>query len=682
MDVPRRSGAAVVVGLCAAALLWLAVAFYLSAARHVFANAERAALLAVAGVVAVPWLLIAAALAKRRRGAGLLMAMTTSIAYLLCIGWLTVLVFVLSWERRGPEVAALAATGVHVVALIAAIVGWRGLPAGERSFGARGAIALAPIAVGCALAALAFVLVNASVSSLGARAANESKMERQFRQFAACLEQETRQKRSAPRDPTKLSGDCTVVGAAMESQDRYRIHYLLTDDPGRYILCLQPDSVPDDGLMTFVSDETGYVALVSANDRMREPHPCSRTGSGPARLAKTLQYCMLKFREKRGAAGYPRTLDEIRTALPGCLDERQPGDRNYARTLHSEESGGSDHWLNYSPKPGGGGQVPGYRLYLRCRGTEMSGVIDESGVLQNVGTPRARAWLNGCTEADTVDVRALARAAGLHVPSALSNQDSGARFTRDDHPRLQGFSGKPQLDRHREQCAREAASCIVLGHELERSISLSGGGSALLPESLNEEKRAWLREARAAYIRACEAGEPRGCDSAGLLAEEDLDRDARQVEAFDRKGCDGGMASACARLGSMYAGGMKSTRAGTRKLDIQGMPVRILADAKPDPTRPGVDQDIDLAVAFHERACDLGETNSCGMAGVVLLEKSKGEAARSRANEIFARHCRDGYYASCSWLTRNAREDGTAAGRDAAQWQSLACLYGGSDYCE
>lgn len=679
-DFPQGSGAAAVVGLCAIALLLLAVGFYLSAVRSVYAHSERIQLLAVVSVVAVPWLLIAAALATRRRGAALLMAISTSAAYLLCIGWLTVLVFILSWEQRGPELAALWMTVVHVVALIAAIAGWRGLSAAERSFGAKGVIVAAPVVVGFALAALAFVLAETSRSSASTRGANDRNMEQQFRQFAACLEQETRHKGAAPRDPTRLSGACSAIGSAMDSQDRYVISYLLTDDARRYILCVRPDSVPDDGLMYFVSDETGYVAIADANWQRPERHPCGRVRSGPAGLAKTLQYCMLKYREAR-ATGYPRTLDEIRDALPGCLDELEPGKEGYTRTL---EGGGAGpgQWLNYSPKPAVAGVIPGYRVYLLCQGTEMSGVIDENGVLQNAGTPRGRAWLNGCTEADTVDVSALARAAGLHLPADLPGNDSGARFTRSELPELPTFAGEPELDRHREQCKREAASCVVLGRELERSISKAGGGSPLNPDQMNETKWDWLREARAAYGRACGAGEPRGCDSAGRLAQEDLDRDARQVETLARKACDGGVAGACERLGDIYGSGMKSTRAGTRKLDMLGMPVKILPDAKADPTRPGVDKDLDLSVKFKERACELGSKNACDEAGVALLENSASAEQRSRANEIFARHCDDGYYASCSRLTRIAREDGTAADHDAAYWSSLACLYGGSQYCE
>src|SRR5262245_44181951 len=96
-------------------------AFYIAGSRHVFANLERAFVALSACVVAVPWLLVAIAIGMRRTGTALLMAMSCSIVYLLCIGWLAIAFFVLSWDKGALETIPVWMAGVQVVALIAAI---------------------------------------------------------------------------------------------------------------------------------------------------------------------------------------------------------------------------------------------------------------------------------------------------------------------------------------------------------------------------------------------------------------------------------------------------------------------------------------------------------------------------------------------------------------------------------
>jgi len=52
--------------------------------------------------------------------------------------------------------------------------------------------------------------------------------------------------------------------------------------------------------------------------------------------------------------------------------------------------------------------------------------------------------------------------------------------------------------------------------------------------------------------RACEAGDPGGCDDLGRLYEDE--GDTTQARALYRRACDGGYASACERFGALRDG--------------------------------------------------------------------------------------------------------------------------------
>src|SRR6185295_2185985 len=245
-NVPRRNLPATVaiVGACAALLIALAGAFYIAGSRHVYADLERTFIAASACVVAIPWLTIAIAIARRRLAAALLMAMMAAAAFLLCVGWLAILLFILSWDKGALELIPLVMTGVHLVALFVAIIGWRGLAPEERAMRSRVGVALLPVGSGLAMAAIAGALWMAADRQPRERVVNDAAMEQLFRRFAACLSQQTGSSGAAPQRATDLRGDCAAPAREVASQPNYSMEYLREDfdvgDASHYFLCLRP----------------------------------------------------------------------------------------------------------------------------------------------------------------------------------------------------------------------------------------------------------------------------------------------------------------------------------------------------------------------------------------------------------------------------------------------------------
>jgi len=155
-NVPRRNLPATVaiVGACAALLVALAGAFYLSGARRVFDGEERVSVAISACVIAIPWLMVTLAIALRRMGAALAMAMSSAAAFLLYVAWQAIVMTEPWWEHDPNVSLSVAMVLVHMAALAAAIFAWRNLAPGERAFEGKTWFALLPIVVACALAAL------------------------------------------------------------------------------------------------------------------------------------------------------------------------------------------------------------------------------------------------------------------------------------------------------------------------------------------------------------------------------------------------------------------------------------------------------------------------------------------------------------------------------------------------
>src|SRR6185295_15864437 len=172
----------------------------------------------------------------------------------------------------------------------------------------------------------------------------------------------------------------------------------------------------------------------------------------------------------------------------------------------------------------------------------------------------------------------------------------------------------------RADCRRSAEDCALLGHELERAIWVAEHSPTPGEPVTAATRLSWMREARDAYLRACDAGNARGCSAEGMAAELDHDRDAAHVALMYQKGCEGGVGTACAYLAGIYERGLGSTRAGIRHLDFAGSPDVDVPAGMSDPNGSTVEKNPELAAQYYERACQLGDTNSCGIAGRILVE--------------------------------------------------------------
>jgi TPR repeat protein len=246
------------------------------------------------------------------------------------------------------------------------------------------------------------------------------------------------------------------------------------------------------------------------------------------------------------------------------------------------------------------------------------------------------------------------------------------------------FYGDPDLAARRAECSANVSACAGLGRELERAIGLAGGNTSR-EQTLNDETRGWLREARAAHVRACDAGVAQSCNAEASLARDALDRDARHVEKFYLRGCDGGFALSCSYLADIYARGLASTVPGIRSTRFAGEPEIRTPTGIDDPKRPAIAKDPARSAEFYRRACGLGDRDGCRLEGMTLQESAATAAdpLRTRANEIFARLCHRGDSSSCMFLARNAEAAGGAiAGNSTAYWRTHTCLFGSGQYCE
>jgi TPR repeat protein len=245
------------------------------------------------------------------------------------------------------------------------------------------------------------------------------------------------------------------------------------------------------------------------------------------------------------------------------------------------------------------------------------------------------------------------------------------------------FSGEPDLATRRAECDAAVTACAGFGRELERAISRAGGNSAQAT-TLNDETRGWLREARGAHVRACDAGVAQSCFAEASLARDALDRDARHVEQFYLRGCELGLALSCSYLAEIYSRGLASTVPGVRSVRFAGQPeIRSLTGID-DPKRPAIAKDLARSAEYYRRACGLGDRDGCRLEGMTLQESAATPAdpTQARANEIFVRLCRGSDWSSCLFLLRKAEAaGGKFAGKSTEYWRTRACLFGGDAYC-
>jgi len=681
----RASAPSTLLGIGAAIVVAMAAAYYLLATQSGLDEFARRFILAIVAIVGIPYALILLAVLTGRIAAACLMTFTSATAYLLGVGWLTLFLFILSWEKNLIDVLPFVAAIVQLAMLVAAIVASRRIPAAERAVPFAPLVLSLPLIVAGILIAYAYHAFAAMEAAPGLRAEHDARMGTDFVRLTECVGAETG-RAGAPADLRSLDGKCAALIASIEEQANYQVHYtrLPPDSDGQYdrfTLCLQPKQVPDSGLTTFVSNERGIVGTAQASHPTLVPLACNEAiRATPAGLAKRFEYCVGQYWAGVGRREYPATLDPIREALPGCLDGTTgPSNPRNSRRIEMKTDLDSSTWLSYTPTPRDEPE-PGYWLYAGCSGTPAFAVIDARGTLLNAELPEAIAWLNQCQESERVLAAVLARIAGLRLPKGVSDGLRSARIMEPTRVDDRKFYGEPDLATRRAECDAFATACAAFARELERAIVRAGGITAR-ETTLNDETREWLREARDAHVRACEAGFAQSCHAEAALARDALDRDARHIEKFYLRGCDGGYALSCSNLAEIYNRGLSSTVPGVRSVRLAGQPEIRTPTGIDDPKRPAIAKNLARSAEFYQRACDLGDRDGCRLQGMTLQEIAS-TAAQTRADEIFVRLCHRADWSSCLFLTRTAEAaGGEFAGKSTEYWRARTCLFGGDQYC-
>ena len=111
----------------------------------------------------------------------------------------------------------------------------------------------------------------------------------------------------------------------------------------------------------------------------------------------------------------------------------------------------------------------------------------------------------------------------------------------------------------------------------------STSAERLFDQGLSSYKGKQFSQAAKLYLRACDGGERKGCNSLGLMYEngEGVAQDLNRAADLFKRACDAGGSQGCVNLGSMYLRGQ------------------------------GVPKDLDRAADLFKKACDAGLDRGC-----------------------------------------------------------------------
>ena len=130
-------------------------------------------------------------------------------------------------------------------------------------------------------------------------------------------------------------------------------------------------------------------------------------------------------------------------------------------------------------------------------------------------------------------------------------------------------------------------------------------------------------QAAALYVKACEGGDAGSCAHAAYryLMGDGVVRDTARAVALYERGCQGADARACLNLGNAYMGG-----------------------------EAGLPRDFARAAVLYKRGCDVGSAEACGRLGYVHQTGSGVLSNDALAVELYERACRAGHAWSCASL--------------------------------
>ena len=158
------------------------------------------------------------------------------------------------------------------------------------------------------------------------------------------------------------------------------------------------------------------------------------------------------------------------------------------------------------------------------------------------------------------------------------------------------------------------------------------------------------------FIKACEGGDLRGCNSAGVAYRRGygLERNPERASALMERACQGKLAAGCFNLAAMLIEGdsghkdlLRGTTLLERACDAEYGPACSARGALEvsGPEAPHVDN-LRAARTYFQRACTLKDSEGCYNLGQVT--RSLGEATHV-TYAAYEKACRHGAAAGCNW---------------------------------
>jgi len=237
-------------------------------------------------------------------------------------------------------------------------------------------------------------------------------------------------------------------------------------------------------------------------------------------------------------------------------------------------------------------------------------------------------------------------------------RESGTK-TRKGGPVVEGLPGDAVPERFEPGCAAgRGDDCFLAGHEWQRKAFQSHVKETESPAvQLN-------MEAVKAFERGCELEHGRSCTWLGLEVARGVhaERDVVRAAALYEKGCTLGYPSGCRYAAEMYETGRKAR------------PEMLNPPPPPPVPKPDLPRDMARAVALYERACQLGERETCFVAARLLAAGEGITASREKALALFSEICDDGLALACT------RAAALAPGL-AQHYLRRACVLGGAQAC-
>jgi hypothetical protein len=245
------------------------------------------------------------------------------------------------------------------------------------------------------------------------------------------------------------------------------------------------------------------------------------------------------------------------------------------------------------------------------------------------------------------------------APVWMDEQLQQGKFREKAGPAVEGLPANAEPERFEPGCAADRGEdCFLAGCEWQRKAFQVAGKETESPAvELNHA-------AVKAFERGCALDHGRSCVWLGQEVDRGVhaERDVVRAASLFEKGCMLGDRSGCRYAADMHETGRKAR------------PQMLNPPPAPPVPKPDLPRDVPRAIALYERACEIGERESC-LTAARLLEAGEGIAPdREKALALFTQMCDDGMALAC------ARAAALAPGRE-ADYLRRACVLGGTGNC-